>query len=236
MRKWAFEKECEGVKKIIKASGLYGAVENSVVNYDVETVSAMCERYYPERDTMLFPFGEMAIIPDDAQQILKLSIAGKSTSDGYTKRLDFTKLDELCKNLFDWTPAEIDYFFMNSSTTKKRIREINLVKLRARYEGTLAKEKANKGPLDEKEVKASAAAYLLYVLAICIFPSSAGNRVNANFLQLLHPLDKIAEYSWATAIVSHLNTELRKASRSFTSQLNGNTSLLQVIMHFVFHF
>lgn len=222
------------MKAIVENSCLLPALDNSVIPYDIETISAFCERYYGETDTMHFPFGEMGIIPDDAGEILDLAVEGKSTKEGYTKKLDWDKLAELCQKLFGWSRDETESKYVRSSTGKKR--EFNLIKLRSEFQGTLAKEKerAKKGlgPLDEKVIQGTAAAYLLYILATVIFPSSAGNRVNANLIQLLHPLDEVHEYSWATAVVSHLNTELRKASRSHTAQINGNLALLQVIKHF----
>ncbi|XP_026421713.1 uncharacterized protein LOC113317798 [Papaver somniferum] len=71
---WNLEDEYEEVKVIVKNSGLWPAVESSNIEHDRVTVFAFCERFYGETDTMLFPFGEMAITPDDAHQILGLEV------------------------------------------------------------------------------------------------------------------------------------------------------------------
>ncbi|RZC81498.1 hypothetical protein C5167_044066 [Papaver somniferum] len=73
---WKLSKECEEVQQIAKDSGLYPLVEN-YVKPDSLTVNCFVERYHGEIDTMHFPFGEMAFIPEDAQNILGLSVIGK---------------------------------------------------------------------------------------------------------------------------------------------------------------
>ncbi|XP_026442251.1 protein MAINTENANCE OF MERISTEMS-like [Papaver somniferum] len=92
--------------------------------------------------------------------------------------------------------------------------------------GTEKKEK--EGGLSDMECRYAAAGYLLYVLASVIFPDSKGNRVSANLLQLLDPLEDVSKYSWGTAIIAHLNGQLSQGSRKLTSQINGNLALIQV--------
>ncbi|XP_026416936.1 protein MAINTENANCE OF MERISTEMS-like [Papaver somniferum] len=55
-----------------------------------------------------------------------------------------------------------------------------------------------------------------------------GNRVSANLLQPLDPLEDVRKYSWGTAIIAHLNGQLSQGSRKLTSQINGNLALIQV--------
>ncbi|XP_026430891.1 protein MAINTENANCE OF MERISTEMS-like [Papaver somniferum] len=93
------------------------------------------------------------------------------------------------------------------------------------FKGT--KEKEEKGTLTDEQVNHAATAYLLCVLGCVIFPNTSGNRVDANLLQLLDPLDKVHEYSWGTECHAWLMEELRKASRVGISQVAGNVSLLQ---------
>lgn len=66
-------------------------------------------------------------------------------------------------------------------------------------------------------------------IGMCHFPNTSGNRVDANLLQLLDPLDKVHEYSWGTACHAWLVKELRKASMLGISQVVGNVSLLHVL-------
>lgn len=74
---------------IVRNSGLWHAVESSNIEHDRFTVSAFCERFYGNTDTMLFPFGEMAITPDDAHQILGLEVDGKAVSEGFNNNFSF---------------------------------------------------------------------------------------------------------------------------------------------------
>lgn len=92
---WDLDKECEEVNVIVKNSGLWPAVESSNIEHDKVTVSAFCERFYRETDTMLFPFGEMATTPDDAQQILGLEVDGKAVTEGFDNKFPFKDIYKL---------------------------------------------------------------------------------------------------------------------------------------------
>ncbi|XP_026428328.1 protein MAINTENANCE OF MERISTEMS-like [Papaver somniferum] len=94
------------------------------------------------------------------------------------------------------------------------------------FAGTLIKEKVD--GLYDAECRYAAAGYFLYTLPSVIFPDSKGNRVNVNLLQLLDPLEYVNKYSWGTAMVAYLNGQLSTATRERSSQIHGNTALLQV--------
>ncbi|XP_026428242.1 protein MAINTENANCE OF MERISTEMS-like [Papaver somniferum] len=224
MKKWPLEGECARVRDIVENSGLYVAVQNSVIAYDKAAVSCFTERFYGEVDAFQFPFGEMALIPEDAEKILGLQVEGKSTGDKFKKNLDWKKIYELTEKLFGWDEKMTYGLFVKGKKYPKK--EFKLKEIRKMYAGSLEKDGDNE-LLSEKEVHATAAAYLLYVLASVIFPDSKGNRVSVNLLQLLDPLEEVSKYSWETAIVAHLNAQLAKASRERTSQMNGNLALLQ---------
>ncbi|XP_026434329.1 protein MAINTENANCE OF MERISTEMS-like [Papaver somniferum] len=96
-------------------------------------------------------------------------------------------------------------------------------------EGT--KEKEEKITLTDEQVNHAATAYLLCVLGCIIFPNTNGNRVDANLLQLMDPLEKVHEYFWGTSCHAWLMEELKKASRVGISQVAGNVSLLQAWIH-----
>ncbi|XP_026379017.1 protein MAINTENANCE OF MERISTEMS-like isoform X2 [Papaver somniferum] len=106
-------------------------------------------------------------------------------------------------------------------------KEFKLIDIRKMYAGSLEKDGDNE-QLSDFEVRATAYAYLLYVFASVIFPDNKVNRVSANLLQLLDPLEDVSKYSWGNAIIAHLNAQLEMASRERTSQMNGNLVLLQV--------
>ncbi|XP_026397584.1 protein MAINTENANCE OF MERISTEMS-like [Papaver somniferum] len=225
MSKWPIEGECARVREIVEKSGLYVAVENSVITYDKVAVSCFTERFYGETDTFLFPFGEMAVIPDDAGHILGLQVEGKSTGDKFKKNLPWNEIYALNLKLFGWDEATTYVQFIPGKKYPKK--EFKLNPLRKMYVGSLEKDGDN-NLLSDLEVRTTAAAYLLYVLGSVIFPDSKGNRVSVNLLHLLDPLDEVSRYSWGTAIGAHLNAQLAKASRERISQINGNLALLQV--------
>ncbi|XP_026459432.1 uncharacterized protein LOC113360101 [Papaver somniferum] len=172
MELWPLEGECARVRDLVENSGLYNVVLNSVISYDKVAVSSFCERYYAEVDTFQLPFGEMAITPDGAEQILGLQVEGKSTGEKFKRRPSWEDIYTWTKNLFGWDFEKTNGIF-------------------------------EKGP-------------------------NKGNRVSANLLQLLDPLEYVSKYSWGTAIIAHLNGHLSQGSRKLTSQINGNLALIQV--------
>ncbi|XP_026384170.1 secreted acidic protein 1A-like [Papaver somniferum] len=72
-------------------NGLYDGVQNSVIAYDKDAISCFTEGFYGEVDAFQFPFGEMALIPEDAEQIIGLQVEGKSKGDKFKKNLDWKK-------------------------------------------------------------------------------------------------------------------------------------------------
>ncbi|XP_026416398.1 protein MAIN-LIKE 2-like [Papaver somniferum] len=165
----------------------------------------------------------MTITPDDAKQILNLNEGGVAVKYEYTKQLSWAQLYDLCNKYLVWY-KETAYIEFNRCFSYKN-RQFNMSQLINMFRGTAKKEK--QGPLSDAEVDAAATAYILVVLGCIIFPNTSGNRVDANLLQLLDPLDKVAEYSWGTTTIAFLMEELRKASRLRTSQTSGNVSLFQ---------
>ncbi|XP_026431820.1 uncharacterized protein LOC113329065 [Papaver somniferum] len=223
LKDWPLSGECERFKTTIAKSGLSTDAENSMLEHDRVAVSAFMERLYPESDTFHMRFGDMIITPDDAKQILNLNDHGVAVKYEYTKQVTWEKLYDLCKYCFGWDKETSDIEFNMCFSYKTR--QFNMSKLINMLKGTAEKEK--QGPLSDAEVDAVATAYLLCVLGCVIFPNASGNRVDANLLQLLHPLNKVADYSWGMACIAFLMTELSNASRLRTRQISWNMSLFQ---------
>lgn len=207
MSKWPLEGECARVREIVEKSGLYAGVEKSIIMYDKVEVSCFTERFYGETDTFLFLFGKMAVTPDDAEHILGLQMEGKSTGDTFKKNLPWKEIYVLTLKLFGWDEATTYAQFVPGKKYPKK--EFKLKPLRKMYVGSLKKGGDN-NLLSDLEVRATAAAYLLYALGSVIFPDNKGNRFSVNLLQPLDPLDEVSRYSRGTAIVAHLNAHLAK--------------------------
>ncbi|XP_026452180.1 protein MAIN-LIKE 1-like [Papaver somniferum] len=224
---WSLDEECEEVQVIVKKSRLWPAVESSNIAYDRVTVSAFGERFYGETYTMLFPFGEIAITPDDSHQILGLEVAVKAVGDGFDSKISWEKIFGLTRDLFGWNQVQTESVLevKDGHLAKK----FNLRKLKAALFGT-KKIFDEEGRVDLVRINATATGYFLYVLGKCIFPESSGSSVDARYVQLLYPLNEMHEYSWGTVVVTFLNNELTKASRALTAQVNGNICLFQVIL------
>ncbi|XP_026390218.1 protein MAINTENANCE OF MERISTEMS-like [Papaver somniferum] len=224
MSLWELKDECERVKDIIEKFALYTVVVNSVISYDKVAVSSFRERFYGETHTFQFPFGEMALIPDDADQILGLPVEGKSTNEKFKKRLSWEEIYGLTERLFGWDQETTNGMFVKGKKYPKK--EFKLVEIREMFAGTLIREQVE--GLSDMQCRYAAAGYFLYTLASVIFPDSKDNRVSVSLLQLLDHLEDVKDYSWGTAMVAHLNCQLSTASRERYSQIHGNTALLQV--------
>ncbi|RZC93936.1 hypothetical protein C5167_016629 [Papaver somniferum] len=103
---WDLDLECEEVKVTVKNSGLWPVVESSNIDHDRVAVSAFCERFYGETNTMLFSFGEIAIIPDDAHQILGLEVVGKAVCEGFDYDFSFKDIYKLSQKIFGCNQIE----------------------------------------------------------------------------------------------------------------------------------
>ena len=214
------ESECPAVQRIVKESGLYPAIENYVAT-DTVTANCFLERFYAETDTMHFPFGEMAIIPDDVQRIIGLKVLGnpvKVADD--SKELEWDKIYELTEKMFGWNKETTLANLYKTKTSQTKT--ITFVKLKSLFGDT--KDKV----LTPEEVDQTAAAYMLFILGSAIFPDSNGNRVHMSHLRFLDPLNKVHEYSWGTAFLAHFLAEMRRASKAKTRQFNGNFTVIQV--------
>ncbi|RZC66902.1 hypothetical protein C5167_010581 [Papaver somniferum] len=221
---WDLSKEHEEVQVIVKHSGLYPLVEN-YAKPDIVTVNFFVEKYHGESDTMHFPFGEMTLIPDDAQNILGLSVTGKSIVEGdnHSFELEWTKLHELTKKLLGWDyKTSVESFYVSKIS---RTKTIKLTLLKEKFQNS--KEKSLKDGWDLAQIRYTAVAYLLFILGTRVFPETSGNRVSANYLQYLDPLEDVFSYSSGTVVMAHLMTEMRRASKAVTNQFFGNFTLLQ---------
>ncbi|KAI3961155.1 hypothetical protein MKX01_035741, partial [Papaver californicum] len=118
------EGECARVRALIKNSGLYPNVQNSIIDYDRVVISCFRERFYPEIDCFRFPFGEMALTPHDAENILGLQVEGKSTMTNYKKKILWETIYRLAKALFGWDEEATNDMLVKGP--KYQRREFNL--------------------------------------------------------------------------------------------------------------
>ncbi|KAI3853603.1 hypothetical protein MKW98_025120, partial [Papaver atlanticum] len=167
----------------------------------------------------------MTLIHDDAQNILGLNVIGKSIAEGdKCPDLEWSKLNALTNKLLGWdykTSMESFYVSKNSRT-----KTIKLKLLKEKFENT--QERSLKDGWDPAQIRYTSAAYLLFILGTKVFPDASGNRVSANHLQYLDPLEEVCNYSWGIVVMAHLMTEMRRASKAITNQFVGNFTLLPV--------
>ncbi|XP_026384455.1 uncharacterized protein LOC113280032 [Papaver somniferum] len=210
--------EVPEVVDLVNSTGLLSVVNNLVhLTYDRPLCSAFAERYYGETDTLHLPFGEMTITPNGAKFITGLSIEGKAVKKkDYAQELDWDKIYAWTKEVFQWDEEKTKNEML---VGKAKRRIFHLSRLRSNFIGT--KKLSHEGKaVRPQRIIATDNAYVLYILRAVIFPDVSGARVNANFIQLLQPFDKIQDYSWGTAILAH--SLMQEKERRLGSQSKVN--------------
>ncbi|RZC76692.1 hypothetical protein C5167_000842 [Papaver somniferum] len=208
---------------------LWSAIEQAHHKFDAATVTAFAERAYPETDTFLLPFGEMAITPNDCYRITGLPITGTSGRAGYDPNMIFGALEKLVEKCLGWDSTKAQYEFRKAAkkpkrddehnpfnadrSTKKMLKKIKLNTLFDEFSGT--RDKVLRGKLVMTEEK------LTHHVTACA-------AVNAHYLQLLDPLDEVNNYCWSIAVLSFVQAELRKDSRLKSLYFGGLYTLVQV--------
>ncbi|XP_026378493.1 protein MAINTENANCE OF MERISTEMS-like [Papaver somniferum] len=231
---WDILKEAPGVVALVQGSGLWPAIFYAQEEFDAVTNSAFCERFCPETYTFHLRFGEMEITPNDAHKISGLRTHGKNVySAVYEMTWDdlYVLAEETLGLPKDKTELEFacgskEVKFVDSST--KKLKKIKFTTLKKCFGDT--NEKISKGELvmDEVTSMSTATAYLLHTLGSVIFPDNNGNKVNAQYLQLLKYLKSCHKYSWGTAALSFLFEQLGTVSRLTSRNIGGYFTMLQV--------
>ncbi|XP_026379664.1 protein MAIN-LIKE 1-like [Papaver somniferum] len=231
---WDIFKEAPEVVALVQGLGLWPAIFYAQEEFDAVTNSAFCERFFPETYTFHIPFGEMEITPDDAQKISGLRTDRKNVYSAVYE-ITWDELYVLAEETLGWLKDKIELEFacatkevkyVDSST--KKLKKIKFTALKKCFGDT--NEKISKGELVMDEVTAmrTATAYLLHTLGSVIFPDNSGNKVNAQYLQLLKDLKRCHKYSWGTAALSFLFEQLGIASRLISRNIGGYFTMIQV--------
>ncbi|KAM7510807.1 hypothetical protein LguiB_009682 [Lonicera macranthoides] len=103
-------------------------------------------------------------------------------------------------------------------STDKAMKETNTCSVRLEWLKTMFKgtpQESESSHLDQ-----CARAYLLYLLGCTIFADKTGNIVSISYLECLKDLDAIRGYAWGMAILAYLFSQLGKASRADTTQID----------------
>ncbi|XP_026382125.1 protein MAINTENANCE OF MERISTEMS-like [Papaver somniferum] len=241
---WSIEHECDEFKNAVYDCVLWKSIEQAHHKFDDVTGTAFAKRYYPETDTFLLPFSEMAITPNDCYRITGLPITGTSVRAGYDPNMIFGALEKLVEKCLGWDSTKAQYEFRKAAkkpkrgdelnpfnadrTAKKMLKKIKLNTLFDEFSGTRDKVLGGKLVMTEEKLTHHVTAYLLYQLGTIFFPDTSGAAVNAHYLQLLDPLGEVNNYCWGIAVISFVQAELRKSSRLKSLYFGGLYTLVQV--------
>ncbi|XP_026451415.1 uncharacterized protein LOC113351687 [Papaver somniferum] len=133
-------------------------------------------------------------------------------------------LHALTNKLFGWDyKTSVESFYVSKTS---RTKTIKLTLLKKKFEDTA--QRKEKDGWDPAQIYYTTAVYLLFILGTRVFPDTIGNRVSANYLHYLDPLEEVFSYSWGTVVMTHLMTKMRMASKEVTNQFVGNFTLLHV--------
>lgn len=210
LRRWKLKKESSD---FISRSGLGHLVNCISDNLDMPLLTAFIERWQPDTNTFMFPFGEMTIALHDVEEILKIAISGRLC----TAPADVLK---------DPIVAACELFGKSARSLKQPY-----------CSGKKAPTVAGKGILvnaieglvvGSESMDIQVQGYLLALLGQTLFVDKTGDRVMSTIFPLVSDLDEVGSFAWGAGTLAYLYRELGKASRAKCMQVAGCLTLLQI--------
>ena len=196
--------EMEG---LLRDAGFLGVSRIRQIKLDHHLISALIERWRPETHTFHLPDGECTITLQDIAVLTGLPIDGRPITGRV--RSDYL---ELCESLLGTSPEppNIHYSLVRSSWFKDHFSELP--------------QQPNRTTLHRHT-----RAYILQLCSTVLFPTAATGKVSLQFLQFLENIDSIGNYSWGSAFLAFLYSQLCRASRlPPVAQMGGPMWLLQL--------
>ncbi|XP_026428259.1 protein MAIN-LIKE 1-like [Papaver somniferum] len=116
---WSLDKECESVIALVKASGLWLAIEYRQKDFDIVTFYGFREIFWDETKTFHLPFGDMTITPNDVSQITELPVEGKAVFQDFDNQMTYENLYDLAFECLGWAKSVAEKEFWSSPGTKQ---------------------------------------------------------------------------------------------------------------------
>ncbi|CAM8914411.1 unnamed protein product [Rhodiola kirilowii] len=193
------------IRPYVVAAGFYPWTQVCSVRVDPSLLTAVVERWRPETHTFHFNDGEATITLQDVSLLTELPVEGMPVTG--RSQINF---EQVCQRLLGVYP-ECD---SKSPAIAKR----------SWFKNYLSVIPAD---ADEETLKKYARAYLLNLIETTLFSNKSGNTIPLCFLPLLEDLDKIRDYSWGSAVLACLYSNMCSACTIGHRGLAGAPLIIQ---------
>ncbi|KAL9682308.1 hypothetical protein QQ045_014103 [Rhodiola kirilowii] len=193
------------IRPYVVAAGFYPWTQVTSVRVDPPLLIAVIERWRPETHTFHFNDGEATITLQDVSLLTGLPVKGMPVTG--KSQINF---EEVCQRLLEVYP---DCDSKSPAIAKRSWFKNHLRVIPA--------------DADEETLKKYARAYLLYLIGITLFSDKNGNTIPLCFLPLLEDLDRIRNYSWGSAVLACLYSNMCSACKIGHRGLAGAPLILQ---------
>ncbi|KAL9667392.1 hypothetical protein QQ045_001749 [Rhodiola kirilowii] len=193
------------IRPYVVAAGFYPWTQVASVRVDPPLLTAVIERWRPETHTFHFNDGEAIITLQDVSLLTGLPVEGMPVTG--RSQINF---EEVCQRLLGVYP-DCD---SKSPSIAKRSWFTNHLRVIS-------------ADADEEMLKKYAKAYLLYLIGITLFSDKSSNTFPLCFLPLLEDLDRICNYSWRSAVLACLYSNMCSACKIRHRGLAGAPLILQ---------
>ncbi|KAL9668258.1 hypothetical protein QQ045_002637 [Rhodiola kirilowii] len=193
------------IRPYVVAAGFYPWTQVASVRVDPSLLTAAIERWRPETHTFHFNEGEATITLQDVSLLTRLPVEGMPVTS--RSQINF---EEVCQRLLGADP--------------ERDSKSPAIAKRSWFKDHL---KVIPADVDEETLKKYARAYLLNLIGTTLFSDKSGNMIPLCFLPLLEDLDRIRDYSWGSAILACLYSNMCSASQIGHRGLAGAPLIIQ---------
>jgi hypothetical protein len=207
-----------------------GLANLSITSYefiDPALISAFVERWHEETSSFHLPSGEITITLDDVSCLLHLPIEGSLLDHEGIMTRDEGVL--MMVTLLGVKPFDAKTHVIG--TKSARVKISYLEDLFASHVQSVARY-TKKGKLEEsnKFQDYTIRVYLLMLVGWTIFADkSKTNTVHLTYLKYFEDLEKVGDYAWGAAALTHMYKGLTVATVPKVKGIAGYMTLLQVI-------
>ncbi|KAL9665761.1 hypothetical protein QQ045_000082 [Rhodiola kirilowii] len=194
------------IRPYVVAASFYPWTRVCDVKVDPSLLTIVVERWRPETHTFHFNNGEATITLQDMSLLIGLPIEGVPV----TGKSQFN-FEEVCLRLLGVYP-ECD-------------KKLPAMGKRSWFTNYLAQIPAD---ADEETLQKYAKAYLLTLIGTTLFTDKSGNTNPLYFLPLLEDLDRIHNYSWGSAVLVCLYSNMCSACTIGHRQLVGAPMIIHM--------
>ncbi|XP_028223072.1 protein MAIN-LIKE 2-like [Glycine soja] len=194
------------IKPLLVHTGFADVAKLRHFKIDHHLVTALVERWRPEKHTFHHPVRECTITLEDVALQLGIRVDGRPITSA-----TYYDWEEICEQYLGVVPPKGEAIV--GSAIKLKWLQDNMPSLPS--EST------------QQQLEAHCRAYILWLIGGVLMPNKTGNRVHLMYLTFLADLDRVRRYSWGFACLATLYREMCRVTNLDAKTMGGCASLLQ---------